>query len=155
MADTIYYSKVQFDTKLGGATTIERVLLNVPQRELSYQSFDRHGDVEHNTAIKLSEKEMESLLPYLDTSKFEPYRGKKQGFDDEGRIGYRDEVSMSFTGITDSHIPMLELKMYYYYDEEHTWPNERLYRVLCEVFSKHAKGKKKHIPLYGTYSLWV
>ena len=44
--------------------------------------------------------------------------------DDEGFIGYRDEIKVSFCGVTDSYIPYIELPMNYYYDEKHIWPSE-------------------------------
>lgn len=38
---------------------------------------------------------------------------------DEGFIGYRDEIKGYFTGVTDSYIPNMEWDMSYYYDEKH------------------------------------
>ena len=63
---------------------------------------------------------------------------------DEGYIGYRDEVQMCFRGVTDSYIPLLELPMNYYYDEEHIWPSEKLYRYLVTNFlEKNNKTKSR------------
>ena len=52
------------------------------------------------------------------------------------------------------YIPFIHLPMDYYYDEEHIWPSERLYRYInrkfCERLStmgddkcKNKKGKKR------------
>lgn len=72
---------------------------------------------------------------------------------DEGYIGYRDEVSMHFVGVTDSHIPMLKLPMDYYYDEGHMWPSEKLYRYLVQNYFEGKKEFWKYGPVYGGCSL--
>ncbi len=51
---------------------------------------------------------MRNLLPYCNALDFEPYRDKKMSMQDEGYIGYRDEINTYFTAITNSHIPKLE-----------------------------------------------
>ena len=62
---------------------------------------------------------------------------------DEGYIGYRDEINTYFTGITNSYIPKLDLPMDYFYDEEHIWPSEKLYRYLVKTFFEGNKKLKK------------
>ena len=58
-------------------------------------------------------------LKYCNALDFEPYRNREMSMDDEGYCGYRDEVNVSFTGITDSYISMIKLPMDYYDDEDH------------------------------------
>ena len=74
--------------------------------------------------------------------------------DDAGYIGYRDEVSVRFRGITDSYIPELELPMNYYYDEEHIWPSEKLYGYLVRTFFESNWKLNGHGPVYGGFSLF-
>ena len=73
---------------------------------------------------------------------------------DEGYIGYRDEINTYFTGITNSYIPKLDLQMDYFYDEEHIWPSEKLYRYLVNTFFECNKKFKKYGPHYGAGSLF-
>lgn len=73
---------------------------------------------------------------------------------EEGYIGYRDEVDLYFRAVTDSYIPLLELSMGYYYDEEHIWPSERLYRYLVKTFFEGDKRLRGWGPTYGGFSLF-
>ena len=73
---------------------------------------------------------------------------------EEGYIGYRDEVRLYFRAITDSYIPMLELPMDYYYDEEHIWPSEKLYRYLLKTFFEKEKKLRRWGLSYGRKSLF-
>ncbi len=102
--------------------------------------------------IKLSEEEHKELLKYCNALEFEPYRNREMSMKDAGYCGYRDEISVSFVGVTDSYIPKLELPMEYYYDEEHEWPQERLYRYLVNKLSTHKKMKNTMYG-YGSFSL--
>ena len=91
-------------------------------------------------AVKLSEEQIRDLLPYCNVLDFEPYRDREMMIYEEGYMGYRDEEQLSFRAVTDSHIPLLELPMDYYYDEEHIWPSEKLYRYLIKTYFE---GNKK------------
>ena len=198
----IYFTKVEFREVLGHGIRTGILLLNIPEKELSYQEFDRKrrmpamqgictervGDYEwtmdfaapavkmrngktgfkavtlasdvyeqevtFSYAIKITDEQMEELLPYCDACKFEPYRGRKMSMKDEGYIGYRDEVQLYFSAITNSHIPLLELPMDYYYDEEHIWPSEKLYRYLVKKYFEGNKNIKGRGPVYGGSSLF-
>ena len=100
-------------------------------------------------AIKLTEAQMKELLPLCNALEFEPFRNKKMIMGEEGYCGYRDEVNVKFIGITDSHIPLIELPMDYLYDEEHIWPSEKLYRyIIKQIFEKEPKMQN----WYTTYS---
>ena len=131
------------------------MLLNIPERELSYQVYDWKRQMpaiegvqteqwgEHtwthsvaipakrirnektgfepqmikdeqyevetafSQAIRLTDEEMEVLLPYCNALDFEPYRDRKMMMHEEGYIGYRDEVHLYLKAITDSYIPLL------------------------------------------------
>ena len=204
MSETIYFSKVEFTEYIGRPriNPDSIMLLNIPERELSYQVFkykrsmpaivgekncslgsdrqfkmsvakggkiisnsftDNRGvlleddietEVVFSYGIKIPKLRMNELLFYCNALDFEPYRDRTPEFFDEGVIGYRDEVSMRFRGITNSHIPLLELSMNYYYDEEHIWPTERLYRYLVKSYFEHDKKLKGRGPHYGSLSLF-
>lgn len=103
--------------------------------------------------INLTEQQLETLLPLCNALDFEPFRDREMVMGEEGYCGYRDEVRVKFRGITDSHIPLLELPMYYYYDSEHIWPSEKLYRhIIKNIFDKQKKMKGWYTS-YGGYSL--
>lgn len=102
----------------------------------------------------LSDRQVEALKPYCNAYDFEPYRGRTMSMGDEGFVGYRDEIRMDFTAVTDSHIPLLRLPMNYYYDEEHIWPSEKLYRYLVKTFFNDTKKFARWGPQYGTSSLF-
>lgn len=102
---------------------------------------------------KFSECEMKELLPLCNALDFEPYRDRKMSMDDEGYCGYRDEISLYFKGVTDSYIPKIELPMDYFYDEEHIWPSEKLYRYVIKTFMNDKKLKNLVVS-YGGLSLF-
>lgn len=89
--------------------------------------------------IKLTEEQINELLPYCNALDFEPFRNRTMSMADPGYRGYRDEYTMWFQGITDSYMPIIELPMEYLYDEKHTWPSERLYQFLREKYIKNNK----------------
>ena len=202
MPDAVYFSKVEYREAIGYVNTSSIMLLNISERELSYQVYDwkrqmpaiegvqteQWGDytwtgriampakrirnektefeprmiedkwyepeIAFSHAIKLTDEQMEALLPYCNAIDFEPYRNRKMQMDDEGYIGYRDEVQLCFKAITDSYIPLLELPMDFYYDEEHIWPSERLYRYLVKTFFEGKKKLRGWGPTYGGFSLF-
>jgi hypothetical protein len=103
---------------------------------------------------KLTDEEYKKLLPYCNVLDFEPYRGRKMSMEDPGYLGYRDEINLHFTGITDSYIPKLDLPMNYYYDEKHMWPCERLFRYVTQTFLNTKKMRGKSMACYGAGSLF-
>ena len=111
-------------------------------------------EIAFSHAIKLTDEQMEALLPYCNALDFEPYRNREMKMGEEGYIGYRDEVHLYFKAITDSYIPLLELPINYYYDEEYIWPSERLYRYLVKTFFEGNKKLRGWGPTYGRFSLF-
>lgn len=204
MSEAIYFSKVEFREFLGYAKEEFRLVLDLVNKELSYQEFEqkrnmpsacgivteewngrlynyqisfpmkkvRNGKtnfegimiedeqmeqmITFSYGIRLSDEEMNKLLPYCNTLDFEPYRNREMSMDDPGFLGYRDEVNMYFTAITDSFIPKIELSMAYYFDEAHIWPSEKLFRYLVDTFfSKAKKLRGCKIASYGGCSLFI
>ena len=203
MADTVYFSKIEYCEVIGYGNTTSIMLLNIPEQELSYQVYDwkrqmpaiegmqtkeinkytwtydialpakkiRNGktgfepqfirDEEYNPeitfsyAIKLTDDQMQMLLPYCKVSDFEPFRNRKMEMGEEGYIGYRDEVQLYFRAVTDSYIPLLELPMDYYYDEKHIWPSEKLYRYLVKTYFEGDKKLRGWGTTYGGFSLFL
>ena len=111
-------------------------------------------EVVFSYGIKLTEAQMKELLPYCNALDFEAYRDKEMSMDDPGYIGYRDEIHVGFSGITDSYIPKIDLPMSYYYDETHIWPSENLYRYLLETYFEDNKKLKGWVHSYGAFSLF-
>ena len=123
----------------------------------SYQNFDiRRDEIVKSYGIRLSDEDIQKILPYCNALEYEKYRNKEMSTSDEGYIGYRDEVTMYFTAITDSYIPKIELPMEYYYDRAHEWPSERLYRFLVENYLDGNKIEelKGWGPNWGGFSLF-
>ena len=103
---------------------------------------------------KLTNEEFETICSLCVVDDYLPFRDKKMSMDDEGYAGYRDEVRLYFCGITDSPIPMIRFPMSYFYDEEHMWPSERLYRYLITQLFDKDKKLKGWYTTYGGYSLF-
>ena len=118
-----------------------------------YKDDHYEQEVIFSYGIKLTKQQMEQLLPLCNALDFEPFRDREMHMGEEGYCGYRDEVRVQFRGITDSHIPLLELPMYYYYDSEHIWPSEKLYHhIIKNIFDKQKKMKGWYTA-YGGFSL--
>ena len=105
-------------------------------------------------AVKLTKDQLDELRPYCNALEFEPYRDREMSMNDKGFIGYRDEIQLEFTGVTDSYMPKLVLPMRYYYDEEHIWPSERLYRYLVNTYLSKNKKLRDRLTSYGGLSLF-
>lgn len=203
MEDAIYFSKIEYKESIGHGNTLSVILLNIPEKELSYQVFEwkrkmpsiqgvrteewnghtrsydiaipakkirnyktgfsdklmiddqDEQEVVFSYAIKFTDLQVEELLPYCNALDFEPFRDKKMSMGDEGCIGYRDGVHLGFKAITDSYIPLLELPMKYYYDENHMWPSEKLYRYLIKTYFEGNKKLRRWGPVYGGLSLFL
>ena len=201
MSEAAYFSKIEFQEFIG-LKRLNILFLNLQEKELSYQVFERKFKMpsiqgigyidcngtkyQHNLSwpaklisnektgfkskllktepfeqtelfsygIKLTDKQMCDLLPYCNALDFEPFRNRKMSMKDDGYIGYRDEVQMRFRAITNSHIPLIELPMDYYYDEQHIWPSEKLYRYLLATFFENNRKTEKWITSYGGFSLF-
>jgi len=202
MKEPIYFSKVEYRDTIGGCNTNSIILLNLVEKELSYQVYGwkrqmpaiqgkatvtwsngveetfetissgkvirdnktgfkpvllpselEEEDVIFSYGISITDKQMKKLLPYCNALDFEPYRNKEMSRQDEGCIGYRDEIQVHFSAITDSYIPKIDLPMYYYYDEEHIWPSEKLYRYIIKTFFERNKELKERSIPYGGLSL--
>lgn len=104
--------------------------------------------------FKLTQAQVDKLLPYCNALDFEPYRNKEMSMKDKGFIGYRDEVRLEFKAVTDDYIPMIELPMSYYYDKAHMWPSEKLYRYLQKTFLEGNGEMKGRYIEYGGLSLF-
>lgn len=201
MSEPVYFSKIEFIETIGYGNPDSIILLNLPERELSYQVFnwkhqypaiqgmeveERNGklysydtlypvkwissektnfkpslfkdedyeqEVIFSYGIKLTKKQVETLLPLCNALDFEPFRNKKMIMGEEGYCGYRDEVNIKFRGITNSYIPLLELPMDYFYNNKHIWPSEKLYRhIIKNIFDKQKELKGWYTP-YSGFSL--
>lgn len=102
---------------------------------------------------KLSKTEYDKICSLCVVDDYLPFREKEMSMDDEGYVGYRDEVCLYFCGITDSYVPIIQLPMSYFYDKEHMWPSERLYRYLITQLFEHDKKLKGWYMPYGGCSL--
>lgn len=180
MSHEIYFSKIVFQAEIGCGKMQNSMLLDIHQHELAYQVLEREKQkpaimevvdcaiserqyyfnvdrqkIVFSYGIKLTEAQIEEMLPLCNTLEFEPYRSKEMSMNDEGCIGYRDEIRLRFIGITDSYIPKMEWEMPYYYDEEHIWPSEKLYRYLVTKYFQDNKELKNWVPSYGESSLFI
>ena len=110
-------------------------------------------DVVFSYTHHFTKDELKALQSYCRVADFEMYRDREMLMEAPGFCGYRDEVNVYFTGVTDSYVPMMKLPMSYYYDEEHIWPSEKLYKY---VIKNYMSGKKlsKWVTPYGALSLW-
>lgn len=88
---------------------------------------------------RFCETEKRELLPYCNALDFEPYRDRGISPDDKGYSGYKDDVDVTFIGITDSYIPMIKLPLDRYCDEDCIVPCVELYFY---ILRKYLNGKK-------------
>ena len=94
--------------------------------------------------LVLDETEIQSLLPFLRTELFELYRDREDMYDE---VGYLDESWRMFTGISDSHIPMIRLRMNVIHDLAHRWPTELLYEQIVRVIRARNDRRFREIVL--------
>lgn len=103
---------------------------------------------------KLSSGEFDKICSLSIVDDYLPFCGRTMLMEDEGYVGYRDEVRLDFCGITDSYIPMIQFPMSYFYDEAHIWPSEKLYRYLITSIFEREKALKGWYTSYGGHSLF-
>lgn len=103
---------------------------------------------------KLNAQEYGALKCLSRVIDFEPFRDRKMSMEDKGYIGYRDEVRLTFSAVSESYYPYIELPMYYYYHEDYIWPSEKLYRFLITEILKKDKKATKWVTGYGGHSLF-
>ena len=104
--------------------------------------------------IKLNEDQMKSIWPLCKVNDFEPYRNRKMSMDDLGYIGYRDEISLTFTGVSNLYIPLITLPMVYFYDADYIWPSEKLYKYILTTYLQGNKKLKEFPISYGESSIF-
>lgn len=93
------------------------------------------NEVVFSYGVKLSDEEMKSILPLCNALEYEPYRDQERSCDfTDGCLGYIDELSLYFRAVTDSYIPFIEIEMSEIYDDDHLWPNDRLYRYIVSTY---------------------
>lgn len=122
-------------------------------QSLLLKDNDYETEVIFSHGIKLSEEQMEKLLPYCNALDFEPYRNKEMKMGEKGYVGYRDTIEVSFKAVTDSYLPYIELPMDYFYIEDYIWPSEKLYRYIVTTFLEKEKQISKWVIPYGGMSL--
>lgn len=157
MCEPIYFTEIKYAGVRVGINRKFLLLLDLVQRKLSYQVIEqRRGDSTTTEHIVVSYNKglsagwMNQLLPLCNARDFEPYRfdalQKPEKWEKaEDIIGYRDGVSITFCGITDSYIPKLELGMTVLYDKPHEPPQERLYQYLVRNFLMREKELRQYI----------
>ena len=139
-------------------SNIRKSAMRMRNGKTGFESVLLVDEIDDNEVVfsythKFSEWEMKELLPLCNALDFEPYRDRQMSMGYEGYCGYRDELSLHFKGITDSYIPKIELPMDYFYDEEHIWPSEKLYRYVVKNFFSDKK-LKNWVVSYGGLSLF-
>ena len=144
--DYIPYVKFQFEAKIAVKFT---VLCNIQEKELSYQEYDNKRNLKLSYGIRLTDQDIEDMHDYINAVEFEKYRGNDESMSDKGYCGYRDEYSLSFTGITDSEIPIIYLSLDLFYKEGYKPPQHRLYGYIVEKYFMNKKYKKAIIQRLG------
>lgn len=134
-----YFSKFEFTIRRG-SVPIAILLCDVVNGELSYQEWRNTKTISYEYATKLIEKQVNKLLPYIKIVDFVKCRQHKWDFSDPKVVGYRDEMSITFRGISQDGQPMLIYDMAVLYKDWYNWPVDKLYDYLSkEYFS----GKKE------------
>lgn len=148
--EKIYYSKIIFECSCHSVGW--NFSVNTVAKEIAYEYWKYKGrkeEVVQSFARKLTDEELVQLLPYINANDFEPYRNVEEKWGDEGRVGYFDEVSINFVGMTNDYLPIYQHRMSYCYDEQHRRPYERLYTFLCDKLFKDVGMNSRGFVLVG------
>jgi len=147
------FSGRKLDDEIGKpARVIRDARTGFKPQVLETESFEQK--VVFSYGKHLFEADMKRILPLCKALDFEPYRDREMSMNDEGYIDHRLEIDVHFTAISDSYIPKLELPMSYFYDEEHIWPSEKLYRFLMKTYFEKNRKTKDWITPYGRSALY-
>ncbi|MDO4836923.1 MAG: hypothetical protein Q4B32_00885 [Clostridia bacterium] len=167
----MYFSKAEFN--IGSVCLFHpqsRILLNVPEKELSYQKFAcRHIkdfdcfvangrnhftptlmqndsekiEVQYSYALHLTEDHMRQILPLCVVEDFEVCRHWEKDNSRFQEFQYtEDECCAWFLGMSDSAHPLFRLPMHDYYNELLIGPCEKLCFHLCGMLRKTACGRR-------------
>lgn len=85
-------------------------------------------DIAESNKTKLTDKDIEILLPFCNALEFFPYNGIYEVsldsylFNDINRKSYMQK----FIGVTNSYVPKIEIQMNYARKENHSWPPDKL-----------------------------
>ena len=151
--EDIYFSKIEFQKYMSvSKALIFCMVLDLDQRELSYQEYgikQRRASDDDNRiilshGIRLTDEDMERILPYCRVKEFEPYRSDNRFLDSSQYIS-ESEAAMNFKGITDSHIPMIKIAMSSFHTKNRRYPNERLFEFLVKNYIKTVRKLKNSI----------
>ena len=106
--------------------------------------LERFAEFKSSLSQILDEAEMQSLLPFLRAELFEPHRDCEDMHDE---VGYLDESWRMFTGISDSHVPIIRLPMNVIHYLAHRWPTELLYEQIVRVIRARNDRRFRKIAL--------
>lgn len=115
MDKPIYFFKIEFKNNFIKDCE-ETMLLNLVEKELSYQLVRRHQKDERivfSYGIKIKDDDLPELLQYCNAFDFEPYRNIDESMELNGSCGYRDCWGIVFTGISNSYLPIFKNKYGY------------------------------------------
>lgn len=124
------------------------VACNTLQKELSYQEYDKKFNMIKNYGIHLKDNDMQELSEYINALEFEAYRNKNAD-DSKYIIGYRDEYSIYFRGVTDSQMPLIQLSVADIYKNGYEPPQHKLYDYILHKYFLDKKYKKTMIYQLG------
>ncbi|WP_295567051.1 hypothetical protein [uncultured Holdemanella sp.] len=88
---------------------------------------------------KLTEKDRAAIMPYCNALKFKKYLDGKVKMKDNW---YRDEYTMYFDAVTDSHIPYMHFDMSFI---DASWPTEKLRKVVYNRLIRSNKELMKYM----------
>lgn len=137
----ICFTKMQFITYYRHIPAYA-ITLDIPQQELAIIKYSLEtGDILDSKGLKLSNDEMEQILPLCNALEFDKYRNINPDMSSPGFMSYLDDgATRKFIGITDSYIPLMEISMNYSFNIKHQWPTEKIYNFLVQHY---VTGKKR------------
>lgn len=147
-----YYDK--FGELILNDFVVPGILIKSCKNNFNQQSIaieEEEKIVTFSYGIKLSDLEIKLIQEYCNALEFEEYRYLDiyDYLDTYGYIGYIDEINLEFEGITNSYLPKIKLSMNLIFNNEHSWPTEKLYNYLMNIYIINNKEcKKRIIPRY-------
>lgn len=135
------FSKFEFILHRG-SISVANLLCSVIERELSYQEYDKKGGLKHNYGLKLTDEQLEKLVPYIYSSDFKHVNQNGINFNNPKLVGYRDEISIKFRAISQDGRPLFVYEMSGVYRDWHNYPTDKLYDYLARKFFSQKKYRR-------------
>ena len=125
------------------------ITINLHMREFKVDIFDKKKKRQLKSfGFKLSEQDIEELIPYIQVADYEKYRDLDYKKYDGG---YRDGWGIVFWCMSDTGNSLLQFEIVELYDRKNSPPFYRLWEYICNKYLMDKKYKKYFENTYPLY----